>query len=270
MAESTEVSGVIHAPARRIYEAWLDPEEHALMTGAATSGGANGAYTAWDGYIEGRTVSAEPYTRIVQTWRTSEFPEGHPDSTLTVELTEVSGGTEVKLVHVGIPDGQSDDYAAGWKDYYFDPMDKYFSSPREKLKEGVEAIEDAAERAGEAIEDAVEQAGEALNRTAKSVTRALEDARKEARKRAVKAVKRGKQVRKQVAAQAKSLGKTVRALVKGKKKARPAKKAGPVKKAGARPAAKSKKAAPARRAAAKRAKAPAAKKAAKSKKPSRR
>jgi uncharacterized protein YndB with AHSA1/START domain len=242
MAESTEVTRVIKAPARRIYEAWMDPEEHALMTGAATSGGEDGNYTAWDGYIEGRTVTAEPYTRIVQSWRTSEFPDGTPDSTLTIELTEVADGTEVKLVHTNIPAGQGDDYAAGWKDYYFDPMEKYFASPREKLKEGVEAMEDAAEKASEAIEDAVEKAGEALERTAKNVGKALQDARKEARKRAVKAVKQGKKVQKKVAAQAKSFGKTVRGLMKGKKaatakkaakkpaKAAPKKKSAPVKK----------------------------------------
>lgn len=223
MAESIEVSRVIKAPARRIYEAWLDPEEHALMTGAATSAGERGAYTAWDGYIEGRTTSAEPYTRIVQKWRTTEFPEGAPDSTLTIELTEVAGGTEVKLVHTGIPDGQGGDYDTGWKDYYFDPMEKYFASPREKLKEGVEALEEAAEKAGEAIEDAVGQAGEALESAAKNVGKALKDARAQARKQAVKAVKKGKQVQKKVAAQAKSLGKKVRALVKGKKAATPKK-----------------------------------------------
>jgi len=268
MTESTEVSRVIKAPARRIYEAWLDPEEHALMTGAATSGGEGGAYTAWDGYIEGRTVTAEPFARIVQSWRTSEFPEKHPDSTLTIELTEVAGGTEVKLVHTGIPPGQGDDYAAGWKDFYFDPMERYFASPREKLKEGVEAIEEAAEKAGHAIEDAVEQAGQALERTAKNMGKALQDARKEARKQAVKAVKQGKQVRKQVAAQAKSLGKKVRALVKRKKAASPAKKAAAPAKKKAAPA--KKKAAPAKRAAAAKKKASPAKKKPSAKKPSRR
>lgn len=241
MAENIEVSRVIKAPARRIYEAWLDPEEHALMTGAATSGGENGAYTAWDGYIEGRTTGSEPYARIVQAWRTTEFPDGHPDSTLTIELTEVADGTEVKLLHSGIPDGTSEEYATGWKDFYFDPMEKYFASPREKVKEVGEAIGEMAERAGEAIEDAVEQAGEALDTAAKNVGKALEDARKQARKQAVKAVKTGKQVRKKVAAQAKSLGKKVRALVKRKKAASPKKKAAAKKK----PAAPKKKARPA-------------------------
>lgn len=210
-----EVTRVIKAPARRVYEAWLDPEEHALMTNASTSGGEDGAYTAWDGYIEGRTLSSQPYARIEQTWRTTEFPEGAPDSRLVIELTEVEGGTEVTLKHSGLPAGQGAQYESGWVEHYFTPMETYFGSPREKLKEGVERLEEAAGKAGQAIEHAVEQA-------AKNVSKALASARKQAEKQADKAVKRGKQMRKKVAAQAKSLGKKVRALVKGKKAAKPA------------------------------------------------
>ncbi|MDX2009956.1 MAG: SRPBCC domain-containing protein [Myxococcaceae bacterium] len=249
MSENLTVSKVVPAPARRIYEAWLDAEEHALMTGAATSAGDDGAYTAWDGYIEGRTTSAEPYTRIVQTWRASDFPEGHPASTLTVELTEVEGGTEVTLRHEGVPAGMADEYEKGWHEFYFGPMAKYFASPREKLKEGVEALEDAAEKAGEALEDAAEKATEALERAGREVTKALESARKQARQQAVKAVKQTKKVGRQVRKQAKDLGKKVRSLVKGKKaasgKKTPVKKT-PVKKA---PVAKkaSKKSAPPKR-----------------------
>ncbi len=229
--DSIEVTRVIKAPARRIYEAWLDPEEHALMTNAAASAGEDGAYTAWDGYIEGRTVASQPYARIEQTWRTNEFPEGAPDSHLVVELTEVEGGTEVKLKHTGVPTGQGPQYETGWNEYYFDPMEKYFGSPREKLKEGVERLEEAAGKAGEALEHAVEQAGEALESAKKNVSKALESAKKQAKKQADKAVKTGKKVQKKVAAQAKSLGKKVRALVKGKKTAKAAKQPAPKKKA---------------------------------------
>jgi uncharacterized protein YndB with AHSA1/START domain len=209
--DTIELTRVMKAPARRVFEAWLDPAEHALMTGAATSAGEDGAYTAWDGYIKGKTTRAEPFTRIEQTWRTNEFPEGHADSHLVVELTEVEGGTEVKLVHSELPAGQSERYRTGWIEYYLDPMEKYFQSPREKLKEGVEALEDAASRAGERLEEAVENAGAALETAAKNVSKALKSARTQAK---------GKQVRKKVAAQAKSLGKKVRALVKRKKTAK--------------------------------------------------
>jgi len=217
MAEDIEVSRVIHAPARRLYEAWLDPEEHALMTGAATSAGDDGAYTAWDGYIEGKTVKAEPYTRIEQTWRTNEFPQGHPDSHLVVEFTEVDGGTQVKLVHQGLPDTTSDGYVQGWEDFYFDPMQLYFASAREKVKEVGEELEQAATRATEAFADAAHKAGEAFEEAKGSVQQALSDVRAGAQKQAKKALKQGKAVKKQVSAKARALGKKVQALVKGQK-----------------------------------------------------
>ena len=77
-----------------IYKAWLSSEGHSDMTGgeAEVSDVVGAAYSAWDGYIEGRNVELLPFRRIVQTWRTTEFPEGHEDSTLTVELTPIATG----------------------------------------------------------------------------------------------------------------------------------------------------------------------------------
>jgi len=128
--ESFEVSTVLPATPERVYAAWLDGAQHAAFTGAAATGDASvGArFTAWDGYIEGSNVELQPYARIVQRWRTSEFPPGAADSTVTV-LLEAEGAvsTRVTLRHAGIPEGQGDGYRQGWLDYYFEPMRRYFS-----------------------------------------------------------------------------------------------------------------------------------------------
>ena len=94
MAENLKVADVIPAVPRAVYEAWLDPKKHALMTGAATSDEGDGAFTAWDGYISGRTLSASPFKKIVQSWRTSHFAANAPDSVVTVELEPFDGGTQ--------------------------------------------------------------------------------------------------------------------------------------------------------------------------------
>ncbi len=86
-----------------------------------------GAFTAWDGYISGRTAALKPYTRIVQDWRTTEFPDGSADSKLELILEPVEGGTKLTLTHSNIPEGQADSYKDGWDEYYFIPMRKYFS-----------------------------------------------------------------------------------------------------------------------------------------------
>ena len=111
-----------------IYEAYLDSEEHAAFTGSSASveGRVGGEMTAWDGYISGVIVELEPYDRIVQTWRTTEFPEGSIDSRLEILLAAIDGGTSVTLMHSDIPDGQGEMYEEGWEDYYFKPMRTYF------------------------------------------------------------------------------------------------------------------------------------------------
>jgi uncharacterized protein YndB with AHSA1/START domain len=130
--ETVRVSGVVPASADRIYAAWLDSREHSKMTGgkAVIDPRLEGEHSAWDGYIHGKTVELEPGRRIVQTWRSTDFPLGHADSRLEVHLLEVPGGTEVTLIHTGIPEGQGVQYGSGWVDHYLTPMTKYFAKSR--------------------------------------------------------------------------------------------------------------------------------------------
>lgn len=116
-----------------IYEAWLDSEEHSAFTGSSASveGRVGGQMTAWDGYISGVFEELEPYNRIVQTWRTTEFPEGSHASRLEVQLAESEAGTIVTLMHSDIPDGQGEMYSEGWEEYYFRPMRAYFEGQGE-------------------------------------------------------------------------------------------------------------------------------------------
>jgi uncharacterized protein YndB with AHSA1/START domain len=126
--ESIRVSAVIPASAERIYEAWLDSEEHSAFTGgkATVESGVGGRHTAWDGYIEGQTLELEPARRIVQSWRSLDFPPDAQPSRVEVLFAEVPGGTEVTVVHTEIPVGQGEQYEEGWVDHYFKPMAQYF------------------------------------------------------------------------------------------------------------------------------------------------
>jgi activator of HSP90 ATPase len=115
-----------------LFKAWLDSRAHGAFTGGVASIElkVGGAFTAWDGYIQGKTLELDPPRRILQTWRTSEFPDGAPDSRLELLLEAASGGTRLILRHTGIPEGQGIGYAQGWLDHYFQPMQAYFCAPR--------------------------------------------------------------------------------------------------------------------------------------------
>jgi uncharacterized protein YndB with AHSA1/START domain len=130
MTRTITVSDVIPAAAAEIYAAWLDSMAHAAMTGGgkATASPEVGApYSAWDGYINGLNLALNPGKRIEQTWRSTDFNPGDPDSTLTVLLEPAEQGTKVTLVHSGVPD-QLADFADGWRQYYFEPMKSYFAA----------------------------------------------------------------------------------------------------------------------------------------------
>lgn len=125
MPDSLRVSAVLPASPDAVRDAWLSADGHEAMTGAPATVGPDGRFTAWDGYIEGTTVSVED-GRIVQRWRTSEFPDDAPDSTLEIRLEAVPGGTRVTLDHREIPDGQGPAYEGGWEEFYFAPMRAWF------------------------------------------------------------------------------------------------------------------------------------------------
>ena len=132
--ETIHASAVFAAKPATIYEAWLDGEKHAAMTGgAATSDARVGeGFTAWDDYITGKHLELQPGRRIVQAWRTTDFPDSAPDSRLIVLLDPEAGGTRVTFVHTDIPQGQSADYESGWEEHYFAPMRRYFAKPKKK------------------------------------------------------------------------------------------------------------------------------------------
>jgi activator of HSP90 ATPase len=128
MADRIEVSEVFPVKQKPLYEAWLDSEKHSAFTGskAVIDRRVGGAFTAWDGYISGTTISVEPFGRIVQSWRTTEFPDDAPDSEIEVLFDEVPQGTKITVIHSNIPDGQGEAYRQGWIDFYFTPMKEHF------------------------------------------------------------------------------------------------------------------------------------------------
>jgi uncharacterized protein YndB with AHSA1/START domain len=116
------------ATPEKVFRAWLSTEGHTAMTGspAKVEPRVGGLFTAWDGYIEGKTLELKPYSRIVQAWRTSEFAEEDPDSRLEITLEASKGGTRLTLSHSNIPEGQAESYETGWEESYFAPMREYF------------------------------------------------------------------------------------------------------------------------------------------------
>lgn len=59
---------------------------------------------------------------IVQTWRTTDFGEGDPDSEVMFHLSAKGAGTRLMFVHSGVPEALVEDIKQGWIDFYWAPL----------------------------------------------------------------------------------------------------------------------------------------------------
>lgn len=127
-----EQARVIPAPPADVYATIADPKLHALFTGGRATGQTRpGArFTAWDGYIRGRTLSVTPGRRIVQEWLTTEWPAGAPPSRLEWRFARHPRGTRVTLKQTGVPRSQVRAYRSGWIEYYWRPLRAFFGGRR--------------------------------------------------------------------------------------------------------------------------------------------
>ena len=75
----------------------------------------------------GTIVEIEPGKRVVYTWGWEDGDPAPGGSTVTVTLTPVDGGTEVRLVHDGLTDEQAAYHAEGWNHY----MDRLVDAGRD-------------------------------------------------------------------------------------------------------------------------------------------
>lgn len=129
MPDSIKLSVKLPVKQREIYEAWLDAQKHSDFTGSpATIERKVGAeFTAGDGYITGKNLELYRFYKIVQSWRTTDFPEDAEDSRVEILIDSIPEGTKVTIVHTNLPEGDGKKYRKGWKDHYFTPMKEYFS-----------------------------------------------------------------------------------------------------------------------------------------------
>ena len=88
---------------------------------------AGGAFSAFGGYITGRQIELVPLQLIVQAWRVGNWDKG-VYSIARFALMDHGAGTNLQFDHTGFPVGQAEHLAAGWKEHYWEPLQKYLSA----------------------------------------------------------------------------------------------------------------------------------------------
>jgi activator of HSP90 ATPase len=119
---------LIPATAVEVYDAFIDPKKHSAFTGskATCDPRVGGEFTAWDGYISGKNLELERGKKIMQEWKTTDWPSDSPSSRLELTLKETRNGTEISMIHSNVPVEQADELAEGWTEFYWKPLKEYF------------------------------------------------------------------------------------------------------------------------------------------------
>lgn len=126
-----EMSWMVAAKPKEVFDHWMSSEGHTAMTGGAAEIDARegGKFTAWDGYIQGMTKKVDKKARrIVQAWRTADFAKSAKDSRIEVDLRALGGMTQVVIKHTKLETGDGAKYTQGWYQFYLQPMIAYFET----------------------------------------------------------------------------------------------------------------------------------------------
>ena len=110
----------------RVYKALMDSKQHSKFTGdvAKISKRVGGKFSAFSGYIIGTNLVLQPGKKIVQAWRSSDWPKGHMSEVIFL-LKKAPKGTKLMFTHKSVPANDVKDKTSGWKDYYWQPLKKF-------------------------------------------------------------------------------------------------------------------------------------------------
>jgi activator of HSP90 ATPase len=137
-AEAIHQENVFKANRKRVYEALTETKQFdklVKLSGISDALGTKptqisnevgGAFTIFGGHIIGRQLELLPGDRIVQAWRVVDWEPGWY-SIARFDLVEQRTGTKIVFDHTGFPKGLGEHLASGWKEHYWDTLQKYFA-----------------------------------------------------------------------------------------------------------------------------------------------
>ncbi|MCI0517030.1 MAG: SRPBCC domain-containing protein [Woeseiaceae bacterium] len=122
---------VLPAAAADLYHMYMDPVAHSELTGAPAkiSEEAGSAFEAFGGLLKGRTLQVVKPRLIVQSWRSVNFADADPDSTLIILFAEEDAKAgRIDLIHLDVPESDFQGVSGGWDSRYFAPWLKYLQA----------------------------------------------------------------------------------------------------------------------------------------------
>jgi activator of HSP90 ATPase len=118
------------APAAKLFQMYMDAETHAAFTGAPVkiSEEPGSPFEAFGGLLSGTMLQVVKPKLIVQSWRSVNFADDDPDSTLIIAFSAEDHDGRIDLVHLDVPKADYQGVSGGWESRYFAPWLTYLQS----------------------------------------------------------------------------------------------------------------------------------------------
>lgn len=120
----------INAAPKTVFDILMSAEKFAAMTGgreAEISPEVGGALSLFGGAISAINVEVEAGKRVVQAWRSNDWPEGI-HSIVRFELSAEGGNTKIVFDQAGHPEDATEMLTGGWQQMYWEPMNAMLSA----------------------------------------------------------------------------------------------------------------------------------------------
>ena len=111
------------APASELYQTFTDPSRISAFTRAAPKlfEGAKkgGKFELFGGNVSGEYLELVEPTKIVQSWRLDQWPQGHFSRLeINFDQNDVDNVTVMRVSWSGVPVGQEEVTKRNWSEYY--------------------------------------------------------------------------------------------------------------------------------------------------------
>lgn len=105
------------AAPKDIYSLLTESKKYGATTAHKAQIGRNvgDKFSTFDGQIQGINVDLVPGKRVVQAWRSVKFPKGIFSMATFLLSKTPRGGTELELIHRGVPKALIPEVEAGWR-----------------------------------------------------------------------------------------------------------------------------------------------------------
>ena len=123
-------SVVLPASAESLFVMYTDlaPRVNSETTFVAISVEPGSPFRAFNGALTGATLRIIPQRLVIQSWRSTKFNDGDPDSTLILAFTPEATNGRIDLVHLDVPAHNYQSVVEGWETHYWGPWRRYLAS----------------------------------------------------------------------------------------------------------------------------------------------